>query len=68
MALAIPKLEKSPVLKDHWHVKAPEGWKFRLYSYGQYGMTLILEKVGEKDAALDGLNEVVDRARKELGK
>jgi hypothetical protein len=68
MALPIPKLEKSQILKNHWHVKAPDGWKFRLFSYGQYGMTLILEKVKEEDSALDDLNEVVDRAREKLKK
>ncbi len=41
-----PKMEKSPVLPDMWYITPPEGYKFDLWSFGRYGLNLILRKKG----------------------
>jgi len=40
----MPKIEKSGVLPNMWRITPPDGYKFDLWSFGRYGMNVILRK------------------------
>jgi len=52
---AEPKItvEKSSALLNMYQVRPPKGYKWKLWSFGQYGLSVILEKL-PPDSLKDG--------------
>ena len=48
-----PILKKDTMFPSMWGLKPPEGYKFKLWSYGQYGLHVFLVKL-EKEEVTHG--------------
>lgn len=42
-----PKMEESRILQNTWRFSPPDGYKFDLWSFGRYGLQVILKKKEE---------------------